>query len=32
MITIDAMDFRSVDLNLLVPLRVLLVERHVALS
>jgi DNA-binding transcriptional LysR family regulator len=29
MITIDPIDFRSVDLNLVVPLRVLLVERHV---
>src|SRR5260370_29582752 len=29
---IDAMDFRGVDLNLLVSLRVLLVERHVTRS
>src|SRR5258708_32656090 len=32
MLIIDAMDFRGVDLNLLVCLRVLLVERHVTRS
>jgi DNA-binding transcriptional LysR family regulator len=32
MVVIDAMDFRGVDLNLLVSLRVLLVERHVTRS
>jgi DNA-binding transcriptional LysR family regulator len=30
MAIIDAMDLRGLDLNLLIPLRVLLTERHVA--
>ncbi len=32
MLIIDAVNFRGVDLNLLVGLRVLLVERHVTRS